>query len=110
MKHCNALRNTLCATLTSSALVPFALTLLGIASACVKPPGATSAEIENAANRPDADAPAPPPDDPISQFVRRIHEDRRGHMWLGTNGDGVARWNGEALEYFSQILNGKIDK
>ena len=40
-------------------------------------------------------------DEPISQFVRRIHEDRRGHLWLGTNGDGVARWNGEVLEYFS---------
>lgn len=101
MKHGTALRNTLCTTLTSSVLVPFALTLLGIASACVKPPGVTSAAINNGANRPDADAPAPPPDDPISQFVRRIHEDRRGHMWLGTNGDGVARWNGEALENFS---------
>ena len=101
MKHGTALRHTLCTTLTSSSLVLFVLTLLGIASACVKPPGVTSAAINKGAHRPDADALAPPPGDPISQFVRRIHEDRRGHMWLGTNGDGVARWNGEALEYFS---------
>ncbi|MGQ0551815.1 MAG: ligand-binding sensor domain-containing protein [Planctomycetota bacterium] len=101
MKHGTGLRNTLRTTVTSCALVPFALTLLVIASACIKPPGGTSAAIKDGANQPDADAPAPPPDDPISQFVRRIHEDRRGHMWIGTNGDGVARWNGEALEYFS---------
>ncbi|MFN0058440.1 MAG: two-component regulator propeller domain-containing protein [Planctomycetota bacterium] len=82
-------------------MVSFTLTLLIIPSACVKPPGATPAAFKNGASRLNADAPAPPPDDPISQFVRRIHEDRRGHLWFGTNGDGVARWNGESVEYFS---------
>lgn len=38
---------------------------------------------------------------PISQFVRRIFEDKRGNLWFGTNGDGVARYNGDSLEYFS---------
>ena len=37
----------------------------------------------------------------ISQFVRRIFQDKKGNLWLGTNGDGVARYNGESLEYFS---------
>jgi ligand-binding sensor domain-containing protein len=101
MKHGTALRQTLFTILTRSALVPFALTLLVFASACAKLTGDTSAVINNGVTRPDADAPAPPQGDPISQFVRRIHEDRRGHMWLGTNGDGVARWNGKDLEYFS---------
>ncbi len=32
--------------------------------------------------------------------MRRIHEDRRGDLWLGTNGDGAARWNGARLEWF----------
>jgi len=38
---------------------------------------------------------------PISMFVRRIHQDRRGHYWFGTNGDGVIRWDGSSLKGFS---------
>ncbi|MEO1262649.1 MAG: two-component regulator propeller domain-containing protein [Bacteroidota bacterium] len=37
----------------------------------------------------------------ISQFVRRIFQDKNGNLWLGTNGDGVARYDGNTLEYFS---------
>ena len=33
--------------------------------------------------------------------MRRIQQDRHGHLWLGTNGDGVARWNGVQLDWFS---------
>lgn len=36
----------------------------------------------------------------ISDFVRRIHQDHRGHMWFGTNGDGVIRFDGRALQGF----------
>ena len=43
----------------------------------------------------------PASDEPISQFVRRIFQDRSGNLWFGTNGDGVARYNGDFLEYFS---------
>jgi ligand-binding sensor domain-containing protein len=101
MKHGTTLGNTLCTALTGCLLVPFALTLLGSASASDRPPVVTPAATQNGAYRSGAYAPASQPDEWISQFVRRIHEDRRGHMWIGTNGDGVARWNGEALEYFS---------
>ena len=38
---------------------------------------------------------------PLSQFVRRIFQDNRGHLWFGTNGDGVIRYDGETLDYFS---------
>lgn len=38
---------------------------------------------------------------PVSTFVRRIHQDRRGHYWFGTNGAGVLRWDGSQLEGFS---------
>ena len=38
---------------------------------------------------------------PLSEFVRRIYQDGRGHYWFGTNGDGVLRWDGTALERFS---------
>lgn len=37
----------------------------------------------------------------VSQFVRRIHEDRQGNLWLGTNGDGILKYNGDSLEYLS---------
>lgn len=42
---------------------------------------------------------------PITQFVRRIFEDSRGHLWMGTNGDGVMRYNGKDLEYFGPSEN-----
>jgi len=37
----------------------------------------------------------------LSQFIRRIFQDRSGNLWFGTNGDGVIRYDGERLEYFS---------
>ena len=37
----------------------------------------------------------------ISEFVRRIFQDKRGDLWFGTNGDGVIRYDGGFLEYFS---------
>ena len=36
----------------------------------------------------------------ISDFVRRIHQDGREHLWFGTNGDGVARYDGGSLQMF----------
>jgi ligand-binding sensor domain-containing protein len=44
--------------------------------------------------------PTPAPD-AISQYVRCIFEDKNGHLWFGTNGKGVARYNGDVVEYFS---------
>ncbi|MDO8368623.1 MAG: two-component regulator propeller domain-containing protein [Saprospiraceae bacterium] len=39
--------------------------------------------------------PVPDPfmDGQISQYVRRIFQDKNGNLWLGTNGDGVCRYN-----------------
>jgi ligand-binding sensor domain-containing protein len=37
----------------------------------------------------------------LSAFVRRIFQDQAGNLWFGTNGDGVIRYDGDALEYFS---------
>ena len=39
---------------------------------------------------------------PLSQFVRRIFEDRSGCLWFGTNGDGVGRYNGKVVEFFCE--------
>ncbi len=37
----------------------------------------------------------------ISRFVRRIFEDKKGNLWFGTNGDGVCRYDGDSLTFFS---------
>jgi ligand-binding sensor domain-containing protein len=39
---------------------------------------------------------------PLSPFIRRIFEDRSGDLWFGTNGDGVAHYNGKAVEFFCE--------
>lgn len=37
----------------------------------------------------------------ISQYIRRIFEDRDGELWFGTTTDGAVRYDGEALTYFN---------
>jgi ligand-binding sensor domain-containing protein len=34
----------------------------------------------------------------VHEFVRTMHQDQRGHLWFGTNGDGIIRYNGQQLE------------
>lgn len=37
----------------------------------------------------------------VSQYIRRIFQDRNGNLWFGTVGDGVCRYDGESLTYFT---------
>ena len=37
----------------------------------------------------------------VSEFVRKMHQDKKGNFWFGTNGDGVIRYNGVSLEKFT---------
>lgn len=41
------------------------------------------------------------PDLQVGGYVRRIFEDKKGNLWFGTNGEGIARFNGKELSYFS---------
>jgi hypothetical protein len=41
------------------------------------------------------------PDAQISEYVRRVFQDRDGNFWFGTNDDGVARFDGTTLTYFN---------
>lgn len=41
------------------------------------------------------------PDLQIGEYVRRVFEDKAGNLWFGTNGEGIARFNGKDLSYFS---------
>lgn len=53
----------------------------------VGPPAAVAVDAEAAA--------------PISEYVRRVFQDRDGHLWCGTNGDGVCRWDGASLTFWN---------
>lgn len=37
----------------------------------------------------------------ISNYVREVFQDREGRHWFGTNDDGVARFDGESLTFFT---------
>ncbi len=39
----------------------------------------------------------------VSQYIRRIFQDSKGNMWLGTVGDGVCRYDGQTLTYYSTL-------
>ncbi|MBK6839720.1 MAG: hypothetical protein IPG90_16800 [Bacteroidetes bacterium] len=34
----------------------------------------------------------------VREFVRTMHQDRKGNYWFGTNGDGIIRYDGQLLE------------
>ena len=44
----------------------------------------------------------------VDAYVVAAFEDSKGNLWFGTNGQGVARWDGNVLRYFS-IGEGLID-
>jgi ligand-binding sensor domain-containing protein len=37
----------------------------------------------------------------VSQYIRSIFQDSKGHLWFGTLGEGVVRYDGKTLTYFS---------
>jgi ligand-binding sensor domain-containing protein len=40
--------------------------------------------------------------DLVSQYIRRIYQDRKGNLWFGTVGDGVCNYDGSILRYFTR--------
>jgi len=44
----------------------------------------------------------------ISEYVRRIFQDKNGNIWCGTNDDGVCRYDGKTLTYFSGSLPPRV--
>ena len=41
----------------------------------------------------------------VSEFVRKMFQDKSGNYWFGTNGDGVIRYNGVSLDKFSTVAS-----
>lgn len=44
----------------------------------------------------------------VAEYIVSALEDSKGNLWFGTNGQGVARWDGQQLRYFT-TANGLID-
>lgn len=40
------------------------------------------------------------PEDQIGEYVRNIFEDTDGNLWMGTNGYGLVRYDGNKVKYF----------
>ena len=47
-------------------------------------------------------APVPKGPQPIAAYIRNILQDREGNFWFGTNGKGVAHYDGTKVSYFSK--------
>lgn len=61
----------------------------------------TAAWIAVACQQPAAvEQPQSPGTRQVSEYVRRVFGDSAGQLWLGTNSDGVARYDGESLTWF----------
>ncbi|MGV7107141.1 ligand-binding sensor domain-containing protein [Flavobacterium sp. U410] len=39
----------------------------------------------------------------VREFVRTMHQDKKGNYWFGTNGDGIIRFDGQKLEKITII-------
>ena len=37
----------------------------------------------------------------IAEYIRHIFQDKNGNLWFGTNGYGVAHYDGDSVSYFS---------
>ncbi len=91
---------------------PFILLICAVvlASSCseqVKTPESVGGQPPPSAAQPDSATLAarltqPPGEtEQISQYIRCMLQDREGNLWFGTTSDGVARFNGRSLEYFT---------
>ena len=38
---------------------------------------------------------------PISEYIRNMYQDKNGNFWFGTNGYGVAHFDGDHVSYYS---------
>jgi len=45
--------------------------------------------------------PMPNPQVQISQYIRRMFQDKAGNIWFGTNGEGVCKFDGKNYFYYS---------
>jgi len=44
----------------------------------------------------------PEPSDKVAEYLREIHQDRKGNLWFGTLAKGVARFDGNELIYLTK--------
>ena len=64
------------------------------------PSGKTASATTHDSN-PEPSGLDPDPALQVSEYIRRIFQDKDGNLWFGTNYDGVGRYDGDSLTYFS---------
>jgi len=42
-----------------------------------------------------------PPNQQVAEYIRHIFQDKNGNFWFGTNGYGIAHYNGNNVSYYS---------
>ncbi len=98
-------------------LIPAFLSLpLLFASSCHGQPATASARGNKPQTQPNPFAPVPKhyayfywkgfapkagPEFQVSEYIRRIFQDKKGYLWFGTNSDGIVRYDGKEFRYFS---------
>ena len=60
----------------------------------------TTSEENPTAGNPDTES-GSRSDSQIAEYIRHIFQDKNGHLWFGTNGYGVAHYDGDSVSYFS---------
>lgn len=83
------------------ALFPHALVIATFTASCGGERSVTASAAEPSVA-------APPDTAQVAEYIVSAHEDSKGDLWFGTNGQGVARWDGEQLRYFT-TADGLID-
>jgi ligand-binding sensor domain-containing protein len=82
----------------STVFHPLLATYLLMSSCSGQVPASTEGEATDPAS---ALAQAPADTIQVAEYIVAAYEDSKGGLWFGTNGQGVARWDGNALRYFS---------
>lgn len=70
------------------------------AAQLVGPPASPQPAAAPAPAPPRPGKPAPAGPAQVSDYVTEVYQDRSGNMWFGTVDEGVARWDGDSLEFF----------
>lgn len=79
------------------------LLIISVFSSCSGQEQSSTSPSQNPIPKESFYVPFPPKnsDQQIAEYIRNIHQDHDGKLWFGTNGYGVAHFDGDSVSYFS---------